>query len=106
MPSWLRLLVVVLAAYRITRLIVSDSEDDEDKKGFPPAVRARRWIVRRFGVESSWVDLISCPWCVGFWVSSATVLVGFHGHPLLDQLLLCWAVSTGVGAMALLIERD
>lgn len=101
--------VLVLGAWRITRLVVRDS--------FPPVARIRDWIIERHPTDdtaflgshvtdphafatttihgTSVVDttgdpdqpvwfptrdtviggLISCVWCIGFWIATATVIV-------------------------------
>jgi len=82
-------IILALAIYSITRLISIDS--------FPPIERARLWFYDRFPHDGysttnrpkrgEWVpigrlyqvnigtwqgELISCPWCLGWWVSLAT----------------------------------
>jgi Protein of unknown function (DUF1360) len=79
-------LIFALAVYSITRLISVDS--------FPPIERARNWFYDRFPYDGyvtekrpkrgtfvvvgrnyhvnvgTWAgELISCPWCLGWWVS-------------------------------------
>lgn len=79
-------IILALAVYSITRLISIDS--------FPPIEKARNWFYDRFPhdgysslkrpVRGQWVthgvgyhvnigvwqgELLSCPWCLGWWVS-------------------------------------
>lgn len=85
-PSWWQAAVLVLAVFRINRLIGWDD--------FPPVARVRMWAVgadlvapssvnRAMGitageVEEEWryrrpllARMIQCPYCLGFWVSLA-----------------------------------
>lgn len=59
------LILLVLAAARVTRLVVTD-----DITQF-----ARLWVARQRGRAFDWLlDLVSCHWCTGLWVSAAVVL--------------------------------
>lgn len=106
-PSVFDIVVVVLGAWRITRLVVRDA--------FPPIARIRDWIIERHPTDDTaflgshvtdpdmtatftihgtpvlmgddehgmpiWFPirdtviggLISCVWCIGFWIATATV---------------------------------
>jgi len=81
-PTFLALLVVGLAGYRLTRVVTSDSISDPFRAWLwdraythagmtydfqhdtqAPAVRSKAW---------RWVyDLLSCPYCLGFWLTLA-----------------------------------
>lgn len=73
----MRLLVDALAAYRLTRLVVEDS--------FPPLrTRIDRIVARHSSEEpdgeggvvihqDAWAELLTCPYCVSFWVSLGVV---------------------------------
>lgn len=73
------LIVLALAAYRITRFFVSDS-----LIGFGPdsgsrmSMRVDRFAYDSEGIDRSWLrgkvgDLLTCSYCLGFWVSLAVV---------------------------------
>lgn len=55
-----------LAVFRLTRLVVSDA--------FPPVVKARHAFLQRFKADSWEVELLTCPWCVSFWIAAGVVL--------------------------------
>lgn len=80
------LAVLVLATYRITRLIVNDTITEFIRVKIP----FERW----YG------ELIRCPWCTGVWV--AGILTGltclFTSVPL--PLLVWAAVAGGQGLLA------
>lgn len=95
-------ILLALACYRVTRLVTTDkiTEPFFDKIRFG---LERRWYAKH-GPEGSDTHfnsklafLLSCPWCLGFWISGAgTLLVSLvYG---LDYPILTWlATSTVVG---------
>jgi hypothetical protein len=103
MRPWTRdpvtLAVTTLAAYRVTRLITTDK--------LPPVVTARRELADR--LPETWAFGITCPHCVGFWVSGVAVAACEYAHRsragrrayLLAALP--WAISAAVGLLA---ERE
>jgi hypothetical protein len=66
-------LLLTLAVYRVTRLIVADGITDP----------WREWVEDRTGEDSSWSYLAACPWCVSVYVgaalTAATCAAGAHG---------------------------
>lgn len=101
-----RLSLLLLGVYSITRLIVTDT--------FPLFAKPRDWIKKRFPpseflmetkpprgtwkklpdnkhylvIKGHWFgDLIDCPWCAGFWVS-LSVWSAYFFLPLLTLALL------------------
>ena len=94
--------LLALACYRVTRLVTTDKITERffDKIRFG---LERRWYAKHGPVgsdthfNSKLAFLLSCPWCLGFWVSGAgTLLVSLvYG---LDYPILTWlATSTVVG---------
>lgn len=82
MSLWVTVLVLaVLAAARVTRLVVGDTIT------FP----LRDWAARHdHGPRTPvhWLHgLITCPWCFGFWVCLAAVLVAWQiaPHPVMPS---------------------
>jgi hypothetical protein len=103
MDLWLLLLVMSLATYRLTRLVV---EDD-----FPPVLWARHrlaggWTgpdedvpVHRASWVPQWLaDLVSCPWCASGWIA-AGVTAGVWAVVGLPVPLLVWPAVWAVGAL-------
>ena len=61
--SWLDVILMILATYRLTRLVVLDDGP------FDLIASARDWVFARFG-EDHWLNKgLSCPWCVSFWLA-------------------------------------
>ena len=102
MHEFLLFILLALACYRVTRLVTTDkiTEPIFDKIRFG---LERRWYAKHGPVgsdthfNSKLAFLLSCPWCLGFWISGAgTLLVSLvYG---LDYPILTWlATSTVVG---------
>lgn len=95
-------ILLALACYRVTRLVTTDkiTEPIFDRLRFG---LERRWYAKH-GPEGSDTHfnsklafMLSCPWCLGFWISGvATLLVSLaYG---LDYPIITWfALSTVVG---------
>ncbi|MDQ0376504.1 DUF1360 domain-containing protein [Amycolatopsis thermophila] len=71
-------LLAIGAAARLTRLVTRDSITDV------PRAKLEHWAnVRKHGEEYTADDaehdphwatqLVNCPWCIGFWITAATV---------------------------------
>lgn len=60
----------MLAVFRLTRLVVSDT--------FPPVQKARFAVLRRFPEKSWQVELGTCSWCMSFWIALAVTFVRRH----------------------------
>jgi hypothetical protein len=104
--------VIVLASYRITRFFVKDS-----LIGFGPdsgskvSVRLDQWAYDNDGADRTFVrgkvgDLLTCVWCLGFWVSAvvytaAAVALGeWGGQPLAFHGIAVFAVAGGQGFLS------
>lgn len=97
-------IILALGIYSLTRLITTDS--------FPPIEKLRNWFFDRFPhdgystkvrpTRGQWVtvgttyhvnigvwqgELVSCPWCMGWWVSLLTC-VGFVLSPTIALAVL------------------
>ncbi|HUW00787.1 MAG TPA: DUF1360 domain-containing protein [Acidimicrobiales bacterium] len=78
--DWLEFVVLALAAYRITRFLLFDSLLGMGLVGkefaSPLAAKVDRFGYDEEGNDRSWIrgklsDLLTCPWCLGFWISAA-----------------------------------
>lgn len=121
--SGVLLVLLVLAAYRATRLVTADTLLDSLRHRwflrFPPddqyrryeratdALGAKTWALRAHPVRRTHPlgQLIDCPWCIGFWLSGAVVGVVAHWFASIPLPLLVWpAVSAAVGLMATTLD--
>lgn len=58
------LIVLGLAAYRVTRFLIIDSFFEGTRNNL------QTWLANKRGtLAAKLLDLISCTWCAGFWVS-------------------------------------
>lgn len=98
--TWLLLVGMALATFRLTRLVV---EDD-----FPPIEAARGWVrslrpvVRKPDQEVRWWwggELVSCYWCASGWISGGMVVTiwGLQGMAL---PVLWWLATWGLATLA------
>jgi len=62
--DWFSYLLLVLAAYRVTRAITTDTILES----------AREKVWKRFPPDTKLGYLITCNWCTGFWVSIVFVV--------------------------------
>jgi len=102
-------LLLVLAAYRITRFFVSDSLIGfAADSGSGTSVAIDRFAYDSEGGDRSWVrgkigDLLTCSWCLGFWISAACYLAWSAGTDELGTapgsvvVLSIFAVAGGQG---------
>jgi hypothetical protein len=80
--------VQAAAAYRLTRLLQVDS--------LPPLPAVRSWLITRYP-DHPLIELVSCPWCLGFWVSVGVVAADAFVPKLWRPLALSLALSAAVG---------
>lgn len=95
--SLLELVILSLAVYRVTRLIVQDS--------ILEPVRDR--IFRRFNPQRSSLGyLLTCTWCMSLWVALPTVLF-YAYNPSITLLVGCIFALSAVASLitALVDER-
>lgn len=86
--------VLCLAAYRLTRLVTTDT--------ILEPVRERWW--RRFPPSTQPGYLITCDWCTSIWISAPLVMM-YSLYPS-ATIFVCaiFALSAVVGIMAALVR--
>ncbi len=105
MLSLTELLILGLASYRATQLVVWDTI------GEGPRARLELWHAHK---HTSWFrtflrQLVSCTYCAGWWLSMAatltylTAISAWGNSPLIVHAVECWAVT---GVQALLNRYD
>jgi len=98
--SWLEFVVLILASFRLTRLIVYDEITSFLREPFFSVTYeddGTGQIVRHVHLKGSglrpWIGtLLSCHWCVGMWVAAAIVGI-YCWFPSFFPLLLIIAVA-------------
>lgn len=103
-PDALAFLVLTLGAFRLTRIIGWDT--------MHLLVAAREWLTgRRLEDDGTvtvlnprrpeWLDqLLSCPWCLGWWVTLATAFAWWAAPTVTLAVALPLALSAAVGLIA------
>lgn len=98
----LAFVVVILAAYRMTRAVVIDDITQP----------LRDYLTPKMGTR--WGELVECPHCAGFWISILVVVVWVTApslaHPdscpdLWRWFVVCWAVAGGQSLLASVAGR-
>lgn len=98
---WL-VVLLALACYRVTRLVTTDkiTEPIFDKIRFG---LERRWHQKHdepgsaTHFNSKLAFMLSCPWCLGFWISGVGTLLVSLAYGLDYPLLTWFALSTVIG---------
>lgn len=92
-----RFILLTLIAFRFTRLLTTDL--------WPPTKRFRELVEDRFGEESGWYVLITCPWCAGAYITAAVFVVDWWLN-LPVYLLAGVAATSLVGYLGTYDSRD
>jgi hypothetical protein len=87
-----------LAAYRTTRLLISDGIFDR------PRATTRRMLERR-GHEKL-LELADCPWCLGMWVAGAVVILRRTAPRAWSPLASTLALSATSGLLASFVRES
>jgi Protein of unknown function (DUF1360) len=117
-PGWLALVVLALAACRLTRLLGWDD--------LPPILRARRWVTGTRPVRGSatarqvettyttrrqtLAHFLNCGFCLGFWVALAVYLLWLlagapeHRESWVWYLLVPFALGELVGLVSRVLD--
>lgn len=98
-PGWWQFLLLSLAVFRVYRLIAEDTILD----------RPRRWLLRLGDWQDGdgednipaeyrdkWGLFITCPWCLGFWLSVVTWVAWLLFPTETVWLAVPWALSAAV----------
>lgn len=115
MSDWLLFILIVLAIYRITRLIISDT--------FPPFGIPRlhlinywypdsEWLVKNPDAKPHWGSfgyslryLFTCPWCMSVWVGAVLIPVVDIWYDVPAPWLVWAAGSALTGLMSGIEEK-
>ena len=106
------LVILSFAAFRLTQFFVFDSLwGGNPHSGSKRSARIDKFAYNqedgsdRSFLRGKYGDLMSCPWCIGFWISAATftayaVSAGQWGdYSLVMNVLLMFAVAGGQGLL-------
>jgi hypothetical protein len=111
----LTFVILVFAAYRITRFFILDTLIGADlDSGSRWSQRLDRFAYTDQGEDRSWWrgrvgDLLSCYYCLGFWVAFSTYCLWYRlwwWDINWTQGIEVWAVAGGAVALMRFAERD
>ena len=90
MITFLQLLILSLATFRVTRLLIEDF--------ILEPLRDR--TIHKLDPRNKFRELFECPWCLGFWLSIGAVVLFLLFPVVTIWLALPFAISTAVGLIA------
>jgi hypothetical protein len=107
--EWIDFVIIILASFRLTRLIVFDEIAAFIRKPFLSVTvkeglsgqMEQVIVIKGEGVRYFIGSLLSCYWCVGFWCSLGVVIVYFC-FPFTFPFFLVFAVA---GAAAVIESK-
>jgi len=88
--GWLELVLLVLACFRLTHLIVFDSITE----GMREVLRDRPFVGA----------LVSCYWCAGIWASGTLVLLSWLWPRPMRTVVLVLAVAGGQAMLEKIVQ--
>lgn len=89
--NFLFIVFISLAVFRATKLVVDDKVFDWPRN-------------KLFDLIPHVEPLVSCYWCIGFWLSGLTVLIVKQFYGLGYPFLSWFAVSSLVGLLSVFVE--
>lgn len=113
------IVVLALAVYSVTRLISKDSIIDRQREwfynrfpheGFTTKVRPTRGQFILTGdhyyvtVGHKLGEMVSCPWCMGFWVSLVGCLLFWAAPVVTTAIAVPWALRVIPGVIESIID--
>lgn len=98
--SFLNFLILALASFRLTRLIVFDKITEFIREPFfdeieeiEDGVKEVYYLPKKLGIKKFIGELLSCYWCTGIWAAAFLVGMAYLLPPLAVPLILILAVA-------------
>lgn len=101
-----KIFIIGLAAFRLTRLIVFDKITEFIRKPFfEEKIEIDKegneiifYMVKEKGIKHFFGELLSCHWCTGLWVSIGLVMLDYY-IPVVSYFLLMVLSVAGIGSI-------
>lgn len=111
--TYLNLTLLVLASFRLTRLIVFDKITEFIRRPFFDEMEEENedgdsevyYIPKKKGLKKFIGDLLSCYWCTGIWVSTGLVVLNYLTPSNVTPLILILAVAGLASILETMIQR-
>ena len=99
--SIIKIVIIGLAAFRLTHLLVSDKITEFIRKPFfkenvevdKDGKEVIYFIVEEKGIKHFFGELLSCHWCTGIWVSIGLVMLDYFAPVFSSYLLMILCVA-------------
>ncbi|MEW9109816.1 MAG: DUF1360 domain-containing protein [Cytobacillus gottheilii] len=111
--TWLELFIIVLASFRLTRLLVYDQITQFIRSPFFNEVeevdefgqKETYLVPKNRGIRGFFGQLLSCHWCTGVWCSIFICSLFFVYHSIAFPLLLVLAVAGLASIIEVLVQK-
>ncbi|MFG6115609.1 DUF1360 domain-containing protein [Halobacillus sp. MO56] len=110
--TWMELVLLTLACFRLTRLLVDDTITDWLRAPFHHYIEeidqegnVETFIeVKGTGIQAFIGELLSCHWCTGIW-ASGILLAGWVFIPYFDWVILLLGIAGASAILRVFLDR-
>lgn len=110
--SWLMLFILILASFRLTRLVVHDKitsflrrpfidEITLEENGMPVTYTK----IKGSGLQYFIGELLSCTWCSGIWCTALLLLIYVFFPHVGEFIILLLAIAGAAGVIETIVNR-
>ena len=111
--SWLEFVLLILASFRITRLVVFDRITEFIRRLFLDEIEEKNelgqsevYIVPKSGrVRGFLGELISCYWCTGIWIAISLTLLFYFFPSVCEPFVLVFAIAGAASLIEAMLQR-
>ncbi|MER2058108.1 MAG: DUF1360 domain-containing protein [Niallia sp.] len=110
---WMEFFLLILASFRLTRLVVFDQITEFFRKFFLDELEEKNkegqievYIVPKSGkIRGFFGELISCYWCTGVWVAIFLTLLYYFLPSICEPFILVFAIAGGASLIEAILQR-
>ncbi|PGL73040.1 DUF1360 domain-containing protein [Bacillus sp. AFS055030] len=110
--SWLLLFILILASFRLTRLVVHDKitaflrrpfidEITLEENGMPVTYTK----IKGRGIQYFFGELLSCTWCSGIWCTAILLLLYVFLPQVGEFIIILLAIAGAAGVIETIVNR-
>ncbi|WP_080847112.1 DUF1360 domain-containing protein [Cytobacillus gottheilii] len=111
--TWLELFIIVLASFRLTRLLVYDQITqfirapffDEVEEVDETGQKETYLVAKNRGIKGFFGQLLSCHWCTGVWCAIFICCLYFVYYNIAFPILLVLAVAGLASIIEVLVQK-
>lgn len=111
--NWLDLFLLILASFRLTRLIVFDTITVFIRRPFleireevlPDGTTTSYLQIKGTGIRRFFGELLSCYWCTGFWCSLFIVNIYQGALFFAKPLIIVFAIAGAASFLETILEK-